>query len=167
MVERKTRVRKGQISNVDKTDIEAIGETAGHALIAQGDDTVDFQQVALPGDVETFYAESEGETATTSAAYIQKLRLTFTPTTSGDYLIEWCGEILIVNKEIGYQIHQDDTIILNEGEENKGAADYKIISGFKKITGVASTPINIDFDILSVGGSSVTIRRARLVARRL
>jgi hypothetical protein len=164
MAERKTRVRKSQIKNVDKTDFEAIGETAGYALIAQGDDTVDFQKIALPEDVEVFYIESEAITSTNSQTYVEKVRLSFTPSTSGDYSIEWSAE-LNAGQRIGYKIEQDDSVILNEGEVT--STPYINMSSFKIITGVADTPITIDLDVLSTNPSSINVRRARLIARKI
>jgi len=164
MVERKTRVRKGQISNVDKTDIEAIGVPAGHAILAQGDGTVDFEQIPTAADNEVFYIESETVTSTNSQTYVQKVRLTFTPSISGEYSIEWCGEFN-AGQRIGYKIEQDDTTILNEGEVT--STPYAVRSGFKIITGVAATPINIDLDVRSTNPSAINVRRARLVARRI
>jgi len=111
------------------------------------------------------YAGSNGVSTTTSTAFQQKVRLTWTAT-DADYLIEWTAEVRVQNsnRKIGVRCQFDDTQDINNLVINpsRSSADWGNVSGFIK---VSLTPgvhtVDIDFRS-SNAGALVGIRSARI-----
>lgn len=122
---------------------------------------------------DSAFAESDGVTSTDSTLYIQKVRLSFTPVSAGDYLLFWSTEFTTNDETryIGLKIELNDTTVLNEiivhirGPEAK--LDYDNLSGFSKVT-LSAIAHTIDMDFNSeLAGKFVNLRRSRLYIRRL
>jgi len=115
------------------------------------------------------YAESEGQSNTTSGSYQQKTRLSFTPAYTGDYLLMWSGEVAqdsLVSSTL-VRLQQDDTTDLAEQRiEPKDNADWQPVGGIKKVSLTASQAYTFDIDYASTGNTS-SIRRARVAIRKI
>lgn len=116
-------------------------------------------------------ATSEGESSTTSATYVQKLRLTTASVPAGNYYIGWFFEHAMSgdDKQFGYRLQVDDTTTFAEGIlENKGQysdSQWRPKSGFYVATLTAATH-TVDIDYLAVSDTAY-IRRARIVVWRV
>jgi len=115
------------------------------------------------------YAESEGQSNTTSGSYQQKTRLSFTPAYTGDYLLMWSAEITgdsLVSSTL-VRLQQDDTTDLAEvRHEPKDSSDWYAVSGIKKVSLTASQAYTFDLDYATTGNTG-SIRRARVAIRKI
>jgi len=116
------------------------------------------------------YAESEGESSTTSDTYQQKLRLTTSTVPAGTYRIGWAfAHSSSTDKlDCGFKIELDDTTVLSEPTPNmKGkSADgsYYGMSGFKH-TSLTNASHTIDIDYianLDAQAGTTYIKQARI-----
>jgi hypothetical protein len=117
------------------------------------------------------YASVDANSGTINyASYTQRVRLTYTPAFSGDFLVRWYTEYSVTNnKPVFTKVEQDDTTILGEEtyERTTGGigGDYKARCGYAKVTLVAGTSYNFDMDVHSAS-QNMTIRRSRLSVER-
>jgi len=98
------------------------------------------------------YAESEGESSTTSDSYQQKLRLTTGTVPAGTYRIGWSFEYSSTEDKVdcGFRIELDDTTAINEivppPKKKYSDGAYDILSGFKHTSLTnASHIIDVDY----------------------
>lgn len=123
-----------------------------------------------PGQVNIFYyAEDDTETLTTSTTYIEKLKLTFTPTEQADFLISYSFELANSSggKSAQGRVELDDTTEIASSYVTPDVNDaYRPQTGFKKInlTAIQHT-IDIDFRRITTGDAE--IRRARIIAQKI
>ena len=115
------------------------------------------------------YAESEAEDTTSSAVYIQKAMLSYTAPYTGEYELHYTFEGTNTNaaKEAMFKVEQDDTTIIGEmGIAPAIAGSYKMWSGFKRVSLVASQAYTFDLDYKAIQNTAM-IRRARLDIRKV
>lgn len=110
------------------------------------------------------YVEDETVSSTTNTAWQQKLRMNFTPSATGDYLLEWSIEI--TNSKSGsntyVQIELDDATQINHTVKEPGiAGEYVNYSGFKKVNFADTDLHTIDVDF-KAESDTASIRRVRL-----
>lgn len=113
------------------------------------------------------YVDSEGESATNSSTWQQKLRMT-TPSLSGTYRISWYSEITNSNtsSDIGMRLQINDSTTISEIEfEPEDSNAYEPQSGFYVTT--LSGVQNIDMDFSGNGNGTGRIRRARIEIMRI
>ena len=117
------------------------------------------------------YASVDADSGTINyASYTQRVRLTYTPAFSGDFLVKWYTEYSVTNnKPVFTKVEQDDATILGEETYYRTTGgigvDYKARGGFVKVTLVAGTSYNFDMDVHSAS-QNMTIRRSRLSVER-
>jgi len=115
------------------------------------------------------YAESDGQSDTTSGSYQQKTRLSFTPANTSDYLLSWSAEVTgdsLVDSTL-IRLQQDDTTDLAEiRHEPKDNSDWYSIGGIKKVSLTASQAYTFDLDYATTGNTA-SIRRARITIKKL
>jgi hypothetical protein len=120
------------------------------------------------------YAESDSESSTTSTDFQTKTTLTFTPPSTGDYIIEWTFELnaSTINRRILAKVDIDDTTIISGqiGESSTLSPHpngWILCSGFKKVNlSNSSKSIKIKF-ATEIGTSTAYIRNARILTRRV
>jgi hypothetical protein len=114
-------------------------------------------------------ASSDGNSATSSNTYQQKLRLTTPSVEAGNYLISWHAliETGSANKNFRAQCQVDDATTLSEIEYRNAIADHQFnFAGFS-VVALTAAAHDIDIDWSSLVGSSTTISRARLAIWRV
>lgn len=115
------------------------------------------------------YSESNAESSTTSTALQDKATLTFTPPSTGDYILEWYYELTNSANNKSTRIVIDlDTNIQSDTEytSNNTHPSYQSSSGFKKIN-LNNTSHTIKIQFSSPGESTAYIKNARILARRV
>lgn len=116
------------------------------------------------------YAESEGESSTTSGSFQNKVNLTTSALAGGDYRISWFYEVYTTDNDMNIRVQLDDTTNLTEHEHtsvDEGDKHYWAShSGFMKVTLSAASHF-IDIDWNDDGGGSAKIRRARLEIKKI
>lgn len=121
------------------------------------------------------YAESAGESSTTSAAWQQKLRMTTPSIEAGDYRIEWYYEWSLddENEKWMGRVQVDDTTTIHDVKtsQKKKYSDttppvYQSHSGFAVVTLTAAAH-DIDLDWTQDAAKTAYIRNARLSIRRV
>ena len=126
-------------------------------------------RIITSDDLDNGYNNSLGESTTTSEIYQEKVKLSFTPVSAGDYILQWSIELAnsSSNQTVLVRIQQDDSINLNEIEfgHNRGNA-YDNRAGLIRVSlDDSSHTFDIDFSIGT--GGTAKIRRARLLIRRI
>ena len=123
---------------------------------------------------DAYYAESNGESSTTSDEWQQKVRLTFTPTTSGSYEITF--SMMQSHEDTGVlhkaRVQIDDSITRYEQWEEfynfkyeDGA--YRTRSG-SFVVYLSAQQHTIDLDYCSyVSGKAAYVKEAVIIARRI
>ena len=113
-------------------------------------------------------AVSEGDSTTTSATKQVKTTLTFTPGSTGDYLLfasaEFQNSLGGETRRADFDLNHGGTLYGDGGEQGQGSSPW---STFVKLNLAASSQT---FEIRFASGfalNTVTIRRARIVALRL
>lgn len=114
------------------------------------------------------YGESLGQSDTTSTAYQDKVTLTFTPPTSGDYIIIADAEVKgsstsyrsLARLYIGTTVYQELMYRV------KDTLDWYPFNALKRLSLSASTTIKIQFCSSSTSATA-SIRNARLIAFKL
>ena len=115
------------------------------------------------------YAASEGESTTTALTWQQKLRLSFTPQYTGNYILFWSCEMTsaTANKVHAMQVDQNDGTILASNQEVADAADgYYSRSGLARLALTAAQAQTFDMDYEGIAAQTTKIRKARLLIRR-
>lgn len=154
------------VPNTPHTAIDFIG------ALAASDAGSGVAEISLVTGSEFDSAASEGESSTTSATYVQKLRLTTASVPAGDYYISWYYEHAMGgdDKQFGFRVQIDDTTTISEGIiECKGQyadSQWRSQSGMYVATLTATTH-DIDLDYADVSGDTAYIRRARLAIWRV
>jgi len=115
------------------------------------------------------YVEDETISTTTDSAWQEKYSMEFTPSATGDYLLEWSLEI--ANSKVGsatlVQVELDDTTQINRVYHEAGIAnEYSNFSGFKKINFADTNLHTIDVDF-KADGDTAMICRVRLSMRKI
>ena len=129
------------------------------------------EMLLTAGHLQEITAESHASVEANSgtvapASYTQRVRLTFVPTFSGEFMLEWYTEMLPTNnKYVALRIQQDDTTILGESQSQitvvSFGTDCVSRSGFCPVTLVAGTTYNFDMDYHS-NSINMQIQRSRL-----
>ena len=113
---------------------------------------------------ERGYAASEGESSTTSTSPVEKVSLTKTGLTSGQYHIEWSAEFERIsdkNSEFNARVQINDTTTIAEIYDEKAKNGWAPMAGMYE--GTLSGDVDIDMDYWdSDGADGVGIRRARI-----
>jgi len=112
------------------------------------------------------YAVSEEISSTISGTYQQKLRLTVSGISGGEYKVNWSLEQDSLKATIatGYRVQINDTTTLVENVADKPSADqYHQSSGFSIKTLVSGTyNIDLDYKTESGNGAGTNIKNTRL-----
>ena len=156
---------------------------AGYITIEDANgDSVPNVKSTVYGDRPAFYAESSGQSTTTSLAYQQKLRLTFTPTVPGNYEISFSALIKInplelaepipvvggsVDAAIKTRVQINDTTVKMEatGKIHKGYWDIR--SG-NFVYDFSAEQHTIDLEYCSgASRSTAYIKESTIVARKI
>jgi len=118
---------------------------------------------------EFSYAESEGNSTSTSSTYAQKVRLTTASLPSGDYLLQWSAEFNIDGGgDTQVRIEQNDTTTLGENTiDSSQDANYQTFAGIKRLSSISGVhTFDIDFR-RSSGAGTTNIRRSRVSLHRV
>lgn len=108
------------------------------------------------------YAESESESSTSSTNYQQKLRLTTSSLSAGDYRIAWHFEYAVGsnNKKAQYQVQVDDSTTIHSIDPEIRANYWQNSAGIKRLTLTSGThTIDIDY---RKSNATAKIRKARI-----
>ena len=120
---------------------------------------------------EVAYAESEGESTTTESTYQTKLRMTFTPTYTADYLLKWSYEVgsASANKTFETEVDRNSGTLLSELQQTISSnASYSIInSGIEKIALTAGVQQTFDILYKVIDAQTLKIRRARMFIEKV
>jgi len=146
------------VTNFDK-NLSALDDTAQKAL-----DTLD--ELNVP---EEYYAEAEGVTVVTATTWQNKTSLIFTPKVPGsDFLIEWSSEgYRNSTGSLEIQVIDNGSVQKAYQLEISPNTQWNIVGGIIRLTSLTgSQTIRIQFRSTS-SGKSVTIRRARISARKI
>jgi len=124
---------------------------------------------------QAYYAESTGESTTTSSTYQDKATLTFTPDANKDYILFWscdCFEVSTTVSVFTRLYNSTDAVVLSEqNQENRTTTGtpYRTSHGIAKYSAGAS-PVSTTFKIQyhdSDGIATAKIRNARILAIRV
>ena len=124
--------------------------------------------VPLPGSGFE-YAESLGNSTTSSSSYQEKLKLTTSLLDAGDYIVRWSAEFgnTKKDKKTKVRVQIDDVTTLTELTTSQFAINwYGPASGFAKVT-LTNAIHEIDFDFKQDGGNTAQIKNARLSIERI
>lgn len=160
---------------VDQAEALNDGSSGGGNNVTASEARNHIDDIANPHNVTPeqvnvfYYAEDDTETLTTSTTYIEKLKLTFTPTEQADFLISYTYELANSSggKSTEARIEVDDTTEIGFSYVTPDdTSAYRPQTGFKKInlTAVEHT-IDIDFRRITTGDAE--IRRARIIAQKI
>lgn len=101
----------------------------------------------------------------TPAAYTNRVRVTFVPKHTGEYMVTWYNEFLPINNgQIWMRIRQDTTTLSETNQKQPitiYATDCLSRSGFAVVNLVGGTSYNFDMDWHS-GGGNCQIQRSRI-----
>lgn len=116
------------------------------------------------------FAESLGNTSTSSTTFVQKLRLTTSSLPAGNYIVNWSADAgCDDNDEFEARIEENDTTTLSStiGRDNTASLDfYRTFSGHAIRTLSGVNTFDIDFRVVS-GGGPAEIRNARITLWRV
>lgn len=118
-------------------------------------------------------AVSEGVSTTTSIIYSEKVKLNYTPETTGEYLIMWAAATSSdgANKPIELRVQQDDSAIINESTWGANFTNaFSNNAGFQivTLTGGVGVFFDLDFRNTSTQGNPIgSVRRARISIFRI
>lgn len=119
----------------------------------------------------TEYAASLGETTETGTSFVEKLKLTFTPSEASDWDITFSADVAANtgNRDVNYQFQEDDTDVLGGGtiqpDPNNGGGYISVSMTIRRTLTLASHDFDIDFSS-SNAGSTVKIRNATIRAAK-
>ena len=115
-------------------------------------------------------ASDEGEDTNGTTGFIEKLKLQYTPSVAGTFIIGWSFEHTrsVGNQSVQSVVELDDATILAEDTHRISSADnYVNVSGWVK-TALDNTEHDIDIDFRKTGGATnALIRKARLIVTRI
>lgn len=145
------------------------------AYLIESDTLVSFLRVSsvwvtiTSASVSTASASSDGESTTTSTTAINKLTMSFTPTFTGTYSINWTAEIAnSASNAITYmQILQGTTALGGTYIARATAADvYAPFTSFKPVTLTGGTTYTFYINYYR-GSSTAKIKNARIAIWRV
>lgn len=114
------------------------------------------------------YAESNTDSTTTSATFQDKTTLTFTPATAGYYVIIAMAEHNVNSTtnaaELALDVNGTDYYVQSQVQQDN--TNYRTWTAIK-VENFAASSQTIKIQYRSLAGSTVTIRRARIVALRV
>ena len=117
------------------------------------------------------YTSDETESTTTDQVnWQQKLRLSFTPEKTGNYMLSWTAEISSsgANKGVIVQVELDDTTQLNISLNAPAVANsWETVTGFKSIALENLNTHTIDVDFKAETTATAKIRRVRIEIRKI
>jgi hypothetical protein len=158
------------------SDVSTLNFSGGVSVRSDGGGQV---TVAVPFGSEYQALESNGQSATTSGAYVQKLTLTTSTLSGGQYYVGWYFEAKPSEGEgskVVTRVQLDDTLTIGEVEQDAPSstiagvkASWEGTSGFQ-VVALAGGKHRIDVDYKAQVGplyvpgqdNSVSIRRARV-----
>lgn len=168
----------GSVSG-NEGDIFLRTDASNGSIYVNTDGTVSGWELVVSGPLPVFgtqytYGESLGDSTTTSATYIQKLKVTTASLPAGDYLVSWAYEWNLNStfNSFAARVQVDDSTTLAEQvTEPKDSAATQFIpsAGTAQVTLTAATH-DIDIDFRRDGGffpPTATIRRARVALWRV
>lgn len=156
---------KGLITATTTVNIgAATAPTAGQLLIATSSTVATWQTPPFSSFFQQ--ASSDGESTTTSTAFVQKATLTTSSLASGTYRIGWMYEWSHNNAATSFlgRVQLNGTSIMDHRQEPKDPAttQYHQVGGFYYAVGISGAQtIDIDY-ATSVNTSTSRIRRARI-----
>ena len=154
------------VNNATKDIFVLIDATVGAAQ---------WKQLGLQGSNLVAYVASESaDTYTGTIDWQQKVRLTFTPDITGDYLLNWSARTgLSSDRELfGIRIEQDDTTTIDELQytvtpEEKNTPYSRASDGLVKVSLTADQEYTFDLDYKTFkADKTVYIQNARIIIRR-
>lgn len=123
---------------------------------------------------ETFYAVEDAESSTTSTTPQQKLRLSFTPSSIGNYEVNFSYMYSASNPAVKFTVIMecDDSVRKKTLATKVGdiytVGDYQIGGGNFVLENLSAEPHTIDMDYAILTGSgTLYIKEATIVVRRL
>jgi len=136
------------------------------------DDQYERFREALPGTASQWeYAESLSESSSSSTSFTEKVRLTFTPSTVGDWLIIITLQARHTNTGDSFEIRGelDDTYTIclpnQEPEINNENSEYRTFGHFRVFQDLSASEHHIDVDYRTQdSGTTMYIKNARIVA---
>lgn len=123
---------------------------------------------AIKADAADQYGESLGTSTNATDVYVNKLTLTFTPATTGDYLIFATAEhkCNIAAAENKLRLTVDGVTYGESIRESKDATNWYTWSTMVKVS-LSNASKDLKIDYLSVFTDTASIRNARILAIRL
>jgi len=159
----------------DYIEVFLVNDTSSDNLTAVHMNMVISDAQATKGDtgaqIDVGYAESEGESTTTSTSPQEKVSMTFSAE-AGDYIIEWSAEISSTDSGalVETQVQRDDVETIHDAgshPDTNASLGWGTVSGFKKLTLADGNPVfDLDYSTSSAT-KTVKIRKARLRAIKL
>lgn len=134
-----------------------------------GDVTIDDSRVtAVEADASDEYAESLTESTTTSGTYQDKTTLTFTPSTTGDYLVIAMAEIAKddSNSSTNVKLDYNSTAYGETTKEPEDADDYMSWGTMVRLN-LTNSSKTFKIQYHANGTNTAAIRNARILAIRL
>jgi hypothetical protein len=119
------------------------------------------------------YAESLSESSSSSASFTEKVRLTFTPTSVGDWLViitfQARGTLTSRSFEVRGQLDDDFTKIIclpnQEPEINDATREYRTFGHFRVFQDLSTSEHHIDVDYRTQDfGTTMYVKNVRIVA---
>ncbi|MDQ6985947.1 MAG: hypothetical protein Q9M91_00930 [Candidatus Dojkabacteria bacterium] len=127
------------------------------------------------------YAEADAQQTNATLTMTPALSTTFTPTTTGNYLIEYTYEISNSSSSKLSLSNVDyctgtvacpggGTIIANHTQSAFGSVSYSMVSGFKRVSLTGAQPYNVDVSHrteVTAGGATSYIQNVRVIVWKL
>ena len=121
-----------------------------------------------------YYAESTGESTTTSTTYQDKTTLTFTPDDNSDYLIIWSALIqtqsISANNGVKAKLDQGGTVLNEQPMQPNSVNDYVAVGGIKRVqfgASPGSQTFKIQYASVQTASHTVAIKEAKIIAIKL
>jgi len=143
------------------------GNAGKHVAVNGTGDGLELVSVSVYGS-EYSYIESESEDTTSSTSFQNKVTLTTGTIPAGDYHIVWSYELRSSNSEetVKSQVLVDTVEIGSHIVETKDGNEYRIVSGFRKMT-LTNAVHTVDIEYARDSGGTAKIRRARIELYRV
>jgi hypothetical protein len=149
--------------------LHALAVAAGAAGFMSGADKSALDNLAASVFSSQFqFAESLATSTTTSAAYVEKLKLTTPAIPAGNYLIQWSADIgnTAVAGQVAARCQVDDATTLTDVSLNSGMADHSFAGHAVVALGAGVHFVDIDW-LRPVAVGSASISNARLMLWRV
>jgi hypothetical protein len=148
----------------------------GKGLRVRSDETgLEYTDFPTASDIESFYAISEEESSTTSTDWHQKVRLTFTPSSVGNYVIHFSADVSHESAGVIMQtrLQLDDTYTYRERQielYNYKYSDgaYNQYTGMYILEDLSAEEHTLDMDYCSnKKNKAMYIKSAHILVQRI